>query len=123
MTSIMKIGGVSLVFSLLFLGAGSHELGGWSPVAEAQDLQTTILQIEGISCSACIKEIRSALLKVPGVKSADLQVKKTWFFFNDYSDARAIVTSDQGKTTVDALIKAIEAASTSMFSYHARLIE
>ena len=86
-------------------------------------LQTIILQIEGMSCSACIKEIRSALLKVPGVKSADVNVKKTWFFFNDYSDARAIVTSDQGEPTVDALIKAIEAASTSMFSYHARLIE
>ena len=123
MTSIRKIGGVSLVFSLLFFGAGNLELDGWISVAEAQDLQTTILQIEGISCSACIKEIRSALLKVPGVKSADLKVKKTWFFFNDYSDARAIVTSDQGKTTVDALIKAIEAASTSMFSYNARLIE
>ena len=123
MTSIRKIGGVFLVFSLLFLGAGSLEIDGWSPVAEAQDLQTIILQIEGISCSACIKEIRSALLKVPGVKSADVKVKTTWFFFNDYSDARAIVTSDQGKTTVDALIKAIEAASTSMFSYNARLSE
>ena len=123
MTSIRKIGGVSLVFSLLFFGVGSRELDGWSPVAEAQDLQTIILQIDGMTCSACIKEIRSALLKVPGVKSADLKVKKTWFFFNDYSDARAIVTSDQGKTTVDALIKAIEAASTSMFSYNARLSE
>ena len=123
MTSIMKIGGVSLVFSLLFLGAGSLEMGGWSPVAEAQDLRTTVLQVDGMTCSACIKEIRSALLKVPGVKSADVKVKKTWLFFNDYSDARAIVTSDQGKTTVDALIKTIEAASTSMFSYHARLIE
>ena len=123
MTSIMKIGGVSLVFFLLCLGAGSLELDGWSPVAEAQELQTTVLQVDGMTCSACIKEIRSALLKVPGVKSADVKVKKTWLFFNDYSDARAIVTSDQGKTTVDALIKTIEAASTSMFSYHARLIE
>ena len=123
MTSIRKIGGVSLVFSLLFLGGGSLEIDGWSPVAEAQDLQTTTLHIDGMTCSACIKEIRSALLKVPGVKSADVKMKKTWLFFNDYSDARAIVTSDQGNTTVDALIKAIEAASTSMFSYHARLIE
>ena len=123
MTSTRNIGGVSLIFFLLFLGVGSLEFGGWSPVAEAQDLQTTVLQVDGMTCSACIKEIRSALLKVPGVKSAELKMKKTWFFFNDYSDARAIVTSDQGKTTVDALIKAIEAASTSMFSYHARLIE
>ncbi len=122
-TKMMRTAGLFLAVSLLLLATGNLKIDNLGLAAEAQDLQTVILKVEGMDCSACVKDIRSALLKVPGVKAADVKVKKRWFFFNDFSDARAIVEFEQRKTTADDLIKAVEGASNSIFSYKAKLVE
>lgn len=109
------------VLFLLFLVAGG-QTDRFSLAEERGALQMATLKIEGMDCSACAKDIRSVLLKTPGVKAAEVKVKKKWFFFNDFSDARALVEYEQAKTTVDDLIKAVEGASNSMFTYHARLL-
>jgi copper chaperone CopZ len=101
-------------------GVGFFESG--SLVAEVQE-QTVTLQIEGMTCGACIKVVRAALQKVNGVKAVEVQVGTKWFFLNDYSDARASVTFDPGQTAVDALIKAVESASTTLSAYKARLLQ
>ena len=111
------------VLFLLFLVAGGPATDRLSLAGETRVLQTVTLKIDGMDCSACAKDIRSALLKTPGVQAAEVKVSKRWIFFNDYSNARAVVAYEQGKTTVDDLIKTVEGASNSIFTYHARLME
>ena len=120
-----KLTGAPLLFAVLFLlflftdGPAPDRL---SLAGETSVLQTVTIKIDGMDCSACAKDIRSALLNTPGVKAAEVKVKKKWLFFNDFSDARAAVAYEQGKTTVEDLIKAVEGASNSMFTYHAWLL-
>ena len=120
MIRVLRMGGLFLADSFLLLGPGGLQSDNLSLAAEAQDLQKVTLKIDGISCGSCIAKIRSALSKVPGVKTAQVKVKSRWIFFADYSDARAIVECELGKTTVDELIKAVEGAGDS---YKTTLIE
>lgn len=106
----------------LFLVTGGPAADRLSLAGETSVLQTVTLKIDGMDCSACAKDIRSAILKTQGVKTAEVKVKKKWFFWNDFSDAHAVVEYDQSQATVDNLIKAVEGASNSMFTYHARLL-
>jgi copper chaperone CopZ len=121
-----KLTRASLLFSVLSLlfwvidGPSTDRLGF---AEERGTFQTVTLKIDGMDCGACAKEIRSALMETPGVKAADVKVRKKWLFFDDFSDARAVVEYEPDKTTVDDLIKAVEGASNPMFTYHARLID
>lgn len=91
--------------------------------AESQRLQTVTLQIDGMTCGACVKDVKAALAKVSSVSSVEITVGKKWLFFFDYADARAAVTFDPEKTGVAALIKAVESASTSLSAYKARVLK
>src|SRR5574341_1294922 len=104
MTRIFQMSGLLVGVGILVVGQGVLNREDVAGAAESPDLQTFTLQIDGMTCGACVKDIRSALLKVPGVKAVEFQIKKQWFFFHDYSDARAIITCEPGKTTVNALI-------------------
>ena len=118
-----KIGLFLFAVSCLLLGPGGWPIDGYTLAAEAQELQTINMRIEGMSCGACVKDVRAALSKVPGVTAAEVKVGTKWFFFNDYSDARAIVTCERGKTTADELIKAVEAASGAISTYKAKQVD
>jgi len=120
MTRILEIGGLLVSIGLLVVGQGVHNREHVAWAVEAPDLQTFTLQIDGMTCGGCVKDIRSALLKVPGVKAVEFQIKKKWFFFHDYSDARAIIRCEQGTTTVNALMTAIEGASSLTSTYKAK---
>lgn len=91
--------------------------------AESQGVQTVTLQIDGMTCGACVKDVKAALAKVPGVSAVEFAVGKKWIFFSDYADARASVTFDPEKAGAEALIKAIEAAGSPLSAYKARLLE
>lgn len=91
--------------------------------AEIQGLQTITLRIDGMTCGACINDVKAALTKVPGVSAVDFTVAKEWIFFSDYSDARALVTFDPKKTDLETLVKAVEAAGNPLSAYRARLLE
>ena len=124
MTNVRKFGRIGLAvlllpFLLIAEGVGVH---GSLQAAEGQDLQTITLQIEGMSCGVCIKDIRAALLKVPGVKAVEFQIKKKWLFFADYADARVLVSYEPGTTTVDALIQAVENAGSVTGTYTAKIV-
>jgi len=90
---------------------------------EMAPLQTVTLKIDGMDCGACAKNIQSALAKTPGVKTAQVKVAKQWIFFNDYSNVRAVVEYESGKTDVPDLIKAVEGASNAVLQYKAMLAE
>jgi periplasmic mercuric ion binding protein len=120
MTRILLIAGFLVSIGLLVVGprVSNRDQVAWA--VEVPDLQTFTVQIDGMTCGACVKDIRSALFKVPGVKAVEFQIKKKGFFFHDYSDARAIITCEPGKTTVNALITAIEGASSLTSTYKAK---
>ncbi|MDI3461216.1 MAG: P-type ATPase [Nitrospira sp.] len=91
--------------------------------AENQGVQTVTLQIDGMTCGACVKDVKASLAKVPGVSAVEVRVGKKWIFFSDYAEARASVTFDPEKTGVDALLKAIEGAASPLSAYKARLLQ
>ena len=91
--------------------------------AESQGPQTVTLRIEGLTCGACVKDVKAALGKVPSVSTIEFRVGKKWIFFSDYSDARASVTFDANKVGTEALVKAIEGAGSPLSAYKARLLE
>jgi mercuric ion binding protein len=113
---------VAVVTCLLVAICGST-FGQGSLAAEEEALRTVNLQIEGMTCGACVKDVRTSLAKVAGVKGVEVTVGKKWFFLNDYSDARASVTFEAGKATVEDLLKAVEAASGPLSAYRARLLQ
>ncbi|HBH82112.1 MAG TPA: hypothetical protein DDY39_19965, partial [Nitrospira sp.] len=49
--------------------------------AESQGLQTVTIHIDGMSCGACLKDVKAALAKVPGVSAVEFTVAKKWIFF------------------------------------------
>lgn len=91
--------------------------------AETQGVQMVTLQIDGMTCGVCVKDVKAALAKVPGVNAVAVRVGKKWIVFSDYADARASVTFDPEKAGVEALIKAVEGAGSPLSVYKARLIE
>lgn len=91
--------------------------------AESQGIQTVTLHVEGMTCGACVKDIKAALTKVSGVSAVEITVGKKWVFFPDYANARAAVTFDPEKVDAEALVKAVEAASSPLSAYKARLLE
>lgn len=107
-------------FLILFVG-----VTGKVPAAETDQasIHRVTLKIDGIGCGSCVGDIRSALVKTPGVLSAEMKVAKRWLFWSDLSDVRAVVEIESGKTTPDDLIKAVEGASNSMYTYHAQLLK
>jgi len=70
------------------------------------------LKIEGWTCASCEKDIRRALLAVPGVKSADV----------NYARGGAILTVEPGRVTLDQLIQTVASAGNILSSYRARVV-
>lgn len=91
--------------------------------AESERLQTITLKIDGMTCGACVKDVKAALAKVPNVSAVEITVGKKGLFFLDYADVRAAVTFDPEKTDVAAFIKAVENASTVLSSYKAQALK
>ena len=119
---MLLVGGLLMSLTLLVDGQGLSNSESVAWAGESPGLQTVTLQIDGITCGACVKEIRSALGKVSGVKTVDFQIKTKWLFFHDYSDVRAIISCEPGDTAVDALIRAVEGASSITNTYAAKAL-
>lgn len=110
---------INLFLSVMMLGlSGLQSLAG-----EIQRVQTVTLQIEGMTCGTCVKDVKTSLANVPGVSAVDLTIGKKWLGLPDYSDARASVTFDPEKTGEAVLIKAVESASTALSAYKARVLK
>ncbi len=77
-----------------------------------QSAETITLKIEGWTCRSCEKDIRRALLAVPGVKAADVS----------YPRGGAIVAVERGRASPDQLLKAVESAGTPLSTYRGSVI-
>lgn len=74
--------------------------------------ETMTLKIEGWTCASCEKDIRRALLAVPGVKQADVK----------YARGGAVVEVEPGRVTGDQLVKAVAGAGNILSSYRAIVV-
>lgn len=97
-------------------------MGEGGSVVAGSGEQTVTLKVEGVTCGSCVKDIRAALQKLPGIKTVEIKVGTKWGLLNDYADTKALVTFDPGQTGVEALVKAIESASTALSTYRARVL-
>ncbi len=111
--------GLIVLIGTITVGVAVHS----GLAAENQGGQTVTFQINGMTCGACVKDVKAALGKVSGVSVVEVTVGKKWIFFSDYSDARASVTFDPEKAGVEVLVKAIEGAGSPLSAYKARLVE
>ncbi len=112
-----------LVYRMIVIAVVTMSLAGFQGlVAEGQSQQTVTLQIDGMTCGGCVKDVKAALAKVSGVSEVGLSTGKKWIWFPNYSDARASVTFDPEKTDVEALIKAVESASSPLSAYKAQVL-
>ena len=75
-------------------------LGLLGPGAASAAEQTAQLEVANMSCAACVPIVRKTLSAVPGVTKVTVSVEK----------ASAIVTFDDQKTNVGALITAVSNA-------------
>lgn len=66
-----------------------------SPTAFAET-KTVTLSVPGMNCNLCPLTIKKAISRVPGVASVEAS----------YEKKQAVVTFDDSKTTVEALMKA-----------------
>ncbi|MBX3328867.1 MAG: heavy-metal-associated domain-containing protein [Nitrospira sp.] len=113
-----------LFHTMIVIGVVTVSLGAFQGlVAEGQSQQTVTLQIDGMTCGGCVKDVKAALAKVPGVSSVELSVGTKWVVFSDYSNARAAVTFDPQKANVEMLVRAVEAAGNPLSKYRAQVID
>jgi copper chaperone CopZ len=80
--------------------------------------ETAVLQIDGMTCADCVKEVQGAIMKVHGVIGAKITLKG---FFK--KEGRAVVKYEKGKVTPDQLMAAVASASNAMYTYKAHLEE
>lgn len=109
------------VLSWLALVVAGGAWQGTSAVAGSGE-QTVTLKVEGVTCGSCVKDVRAALQKLPGVKTVEIKVGTKWGLLNDYTDTKALITFDPGQTGVEALVRAIESASTALSTYRAHVL-
>jgi copper chaperone CopZ len=102
-------GACAISLALLTMGVvpATAQVSPPSPGAE-----TITLKIDGWTCRSCEKDIRRALLAVPGVKAADVS----------YPRGGAIISVEPGRVSPDRLIKAVEGTSTLLSTYRAAVI-
>ncbi|MBK9307784.1 MAG: heavy-metal-associated domain-containing protein [Nitrospira sp.] len=108
----------------MVIGVVTVSLAGFQELlAESQGQQTVTFQIDGMTCGACVKDVKAALAKVSGFSEIGFSVGKKWVVFSDYSDVRASVTFDPEKADVRTLIMAVEAASNPLSKYRAHVLD
>jgi copper chaperone CopZ len=75
-------------------------------------IDTITLKIDGWTCASCAKDIRKALVGVPGVKRADVS----------YSRGGAVVEVEAGHVTGEQLVQAVASAGNALSSYRATVV-
>jgi len=97
------------LMAVLFFGLG-WSLSGCQPSARTDSDDRTpdadtpggrlVVQIEGMTCEACVSTITAAIKGLPGVETVDVSL----------AQEQAVVTGDAAKITEEAVVAAIEKA-------------
>lgn len=110
-TTMFLIGWV-LIGSIIWggtLAAASPQEAG-SSASQAGEVMT--LKIEGWTCASCEKDIRRALLAVPGVNRVEVS----------YARGGAIVAIEPGRVSKEQLTQAVASAGNILASYRASVV-
>jgi len=99
---------VFVLFLIVLLAVGSIAIPGNNAIGEEKEIEKVTLKVEGMMRSCCAEMVRSALKKVPGVKSVDVSLERK----------EAVVEFEKGKATTDQLIESMKAAG-----YQASVVE
>lgn len=91
-----------IVFSFSVLLALLLFLSG-NLFASEHSIKTVTLHVEGMKCPMCPASVKSSISKLQGIKDVKVSLK----------DAVATVSYEEGKVTVDQIIKAVEGAGFS----------
>lgn len=70
------------------------------------------LKVDGMECRSCVKDIKRALQRVPGVESVEV----------DFKAGKAVVTYAPDHVLEEQLLAAVESASNAMYRYRATVI-
>lgn len=70
-------------------------------------MQTTIINIKGMTCMGCVRSIKNVLEKMPGVRSAEVSLE----------DAQVTIEYDASLTSIDQFKLAIEEAGFEAITY------
>ncbi len=81
------------------------------------------MKVEGASRQSPIRKIQSALLSIPGVVRADMEIKRKWLFFKNYDTLHYLVEFRHGTLNSETLINAVEWASEPRHFYKVKFIE
>ena len=101
-----------VIAGMLWVGISAGALLQEAGAAAEQPGEITTLKIEGWTCASCEKDIRRALLAVPGVKQVDVR----------YALGGAVVTIEPNRVSQEQLIKAVASAGNILSSYRATVI-
>lgn len=99
-----------IVIAVLIGGQPSTDAAPATPANQAGEVIT--LKIEGWTCASCEKDIRRALLVVPGVKQVDVR----------YALGGAVVAIEPDRVSQEQLIKAVASTGKILSSYRATVI-
>lgn len=92
---------VRVIFSIFILvGMLSLTLSTNSAVGAEGNLKKVILNVEGMTCPMCPLMVKTAVKNLEGVIEVDV----------NYKEAKAVVSYQEGKVTVEQIINAIEKA-------------
>ena len=69
----------------------------------------TVLEVQGMSCSSCIRHVNEALSELDGVEKIDVKL----------SEGIVVVRHDPARAPVDQLIEALDAAGYESQPGHA----
>ena len=98
--------------SMFWGGTGAEASPQKAGASASQAGEVMTLKIEGWTCASCEKDIRRALLAVPGVNRAEVS----------YARGGAIVGIEPGRVTRDQLVQAVASAGSILSSYRASVV-
>jgi copper chaperone len=60
----------------------------------------TVLDVEGMSCSSCVRHVEGALCELDGIAAVNVKLK----------DGKVVVQHDPARTTIDQMVEALSDA-------------
>lgn len=85
---------------LALWAASPYYSGALLKAVTEDDTMSAVVQVRGMTCDHCALRVRDAIVKVPGVKAAEVSYRK----------GEAVVVYDPGATNPDAVHSAVDAA-------------
>lgn len=82
------------------MGNDAASIRGVPVAARTKETKKTVLQVEGLNCASCVRQVEEALSRTPGVHSASVNL----------ADGRATVQHDPRRARTSDLIRAVRDA-------------